>query len=77
MPFIHFGFGGQDDRRPDSGVKESAGAYGDGEEQEAGQGQDAGHGVKLGGKWARGQGDMSNWWLRGPEARLNRKRQAN
>jgi hypothetical protein len=32
----------------------------DGKQQKAGEGQDAGHGVKLGGKWARGQGDMTN-----------------
>ena len=60
MPFIHFGFGGQDDRRPDAGVKEPARASEGGKEQEAGQGQDAGHGVKLGGKWVRGQGDTTN-----------------
>ena len=51
--------GGQDDRGPAAGVEQAIGPERRPEEKEAEERQEAGHGVKLGGKWARGQGDTS------------------
>jgi hypothetical protein len=44
MELVDFRLGWEHDRRPDAGVEQSARAQGDGEQQEAGEGQDAGHG---------------------------------
>ena len=44
MELIDLRFGRKDDRRPGAGVEQTARARGDRDEQEAGEGQDAGHG---------------------------------
>ena len=60
VPLIDLRVGGHDDRSPAAGFEQAIGPKRRSEEKEAEERQEAGHGVRLGGKWARGQGDTTN-----------------